>query len=126
MYIGKEVGSLQTGTYFGEMALLDDEVRKATVVATTPVDCFVPDRENFNRILGSLKDILARETTSRQKALDVVHADHNTSTVKNSANNKGTTSQYKFTDLVNIGVLGSGKFVIVTLAQHRYLCCSPV
>jgi cAMP-dependent protein kinase regulator len=65
-----EVGALEGGQYFGEMALLDDEVRKASVVATTACECFALDRPTFNRILGSLQDIMARETEVRLSSLN--------------------------------------------------------
>ena len=66
----KEVGSLEGGQYFGEMALLDDEVRKASVIAVSACECFALDRPTFNRILGSLQDIMARETEQR---LSTIH-----------------------------------------------------
>jgi cAMP-dependent protein kinase regulator len=66
----KEVGQLESGNYFGEMALLDDEVRKASVIATTPCECFVLDRYTFNRMLGSLQDIISRETVQRLTAIN--------------------------------------------------------
>ena len=50
----QEVGELQAGSYFGEMALLDDEVRKATVTATSDVDCFVLTRSVFSTILDKV------------------------------------------------------------------------
>lgn len=65
-----EVGTLEGGQYFGEMALLDDEVRKASVIATTDCECFALDRPTFNRILGSLQEIMARETEVRLSTLN--------------------------------------------------------
>ncbi|CAE7540999.1 pkar1, partial [Symbiodinium microadriaticum] len=86
-----EVGSLEGGQYFGEMALLDDEVRKASVVAVTQCECFALDRPTFNRILGSLQDILARETEE---------------------------VNIEFRDLKPLAVLGAGTFGRVSLVQH--------
>jgi len=39
------VGSLSHGKYFGELALLNEDTRQATVTAMTPgVECLVLDR----------------------------------------------------------------------------------
>lgn len=164
LILGKQVGVLSAGQYFGEMALLDDEVRKATVIAsgtpdggdqsentytagsggsghnpaavvgspssvggtattdrgspggiTPSVECLVLDRATFNRIThGSLKDSLAKNATERKKHMArVVDGVSSPSTVNNK------NSGIKFTDLLNVGLLGTGKFARVTLAQHR-------
>lgn len=56
----QEVGSLTTGNYFGEIALLLDRPRAATVVAQGTLKCVKLDRERFERVLGPLKEILKR------------------------------------------------------------------
>jgi CRP-like cAMP-binding protein len=38
---GKEVATVQRGSYFGEVALISDRVRTATVTATTDLRCLV-------------------------------------------------------------------------------------
>ncbi len=49
---GERVGVLRSGECFGEMALLLDRPRSATVRAVTPCDLLVLDREDFRRILA--------------------------------------------------------------------------
>jgi len=46
--------------YFGELALLTDRPRAATVIAYTPLKCAVLTRECFTRVLGPCEDILRR------------------------------------------------------------------
>jgi cGMP-dependent protein kinase len=106
---GKEVGQLKSGTYFGEMALLDDEVRKASVVATSDCECFVLDRATFTRILGSLQHIISRETMHRLEVL------------KGAGPSDATEPQLSlaFGDLKTLAVLGSGTFGRVTLVQDK-------
>lgn len=48
------------GAYFGERALLTNEMRAANIVATTDVKCLSLERETFGRLLGPLDDILKR------------------------------------------------------------------
>jgi CRP-like cAMP-binding protein len=38
---GREVDKISRGSYFGEVALISDRVRTATVTATTDLDCLV-------------------------------------------------------------------------------------
>jgi len=47
---GKEVARLQEGAYFGELALLKDDVRKATVVARGPIALLTMKRASFQRM----------------------------------------------------------------------------
>ena len=56
-----EVGKLKAADIFGEIALLTNETRKATVTASTDVKTVKLDRERFERVLGPCKDILQRD-----------------------------------------------------------------
>jgi CRP-like cAMP-binding protein/Zn-dependent protease len=49
---GEVVASLGAGAYFGEVALLTDEPRNATVVAHTPSRVFRLDREGFGEVIA--------------------------------------------------------------------------
>jgi cAMP-dependent protein kinase regulator len=55
-----EVMRLGEGDYFGEISLLTDSPRKATVKTLTPVTVLSLDRRTFERVMGPLKDILKR------------------------------------------------------------------
>jgi len=54
--------TLKPSDYFGELALLDDRPRAATVVAKGELKCAVLTREAFNRILGPYEEVLRRNT----------------------------------------------------------------
>ena len=46
--------------YFGEISLLNDRPRAATVVARSTLKCVRLDRNRFERVLGPCQDILKR------------------------------------------------------------------
>jgi cAMP-dependent protein kinase regulator len=48
------------GEYFGELALLHDVCRQASVKALSSVRVAYLDRESFKRIFGSMEDMLKR------------------------------------------------------------------
>ena len=50
---GRQVNTLDQGSFFGEMALIHDQPRNATVRALTPVICFVLDKEDFQKVIQS-------------------------------------------------------------------------
>ena len=66
---GQDVGELSQGTYFGEMALLNNDVRKATVTALQKCECFVLDRKTFQRIKDSVGTEMKSEADSRQRSV---------------------------------------------------------
>jgi CRP-like cAMP-binding protein len=106
--VGEEtISTLQGGQYFGEMALLDDEMRKASVIATD-CECFVLDRSTFTRILGSLQSIIARETEQRKNELH-----------QKSGGTDQSDEPIAFEDLKKLAILGAGTFGRVSLVQHR-------
>ena len=72
---GRKVADLSAGDWFGEIALLTDTPRTATVTATSPVDVLVITDRSFRRtvetmpsialkILSSVGDRLARDARS--------------------------------------------------------------
>jgi len=102
---GNTVVELIGGTYFGEMALLEDDVRKASVITTSAVDLFVLDRSAFTKNLGNLKDIMARDMAERKKTME--------------AGAGNVACDIKFSELKTLAVLGSGTFGKVTLVQNK-------
>lgn len=55
-----EVGRLGPSDYFGEIALLMNRPRAATVISRGPLKCVKLDRPRFERVLGPCSDILKR------------------------------------------------------------------
>nr|XP_002122708.1 cAMP-dependent protein kinase type I-beta regulatory subunit [Ciona intestinalis] len=55
-----QVGTLGASDYFGEIALLLDRPRAATVVARSVLKCVKLDRPRFERVLGECSEILKR------------------------------------------------------------------
>eukprot|EP00445_Apocalathium_hangoei_P033813 CAMPEP_0203951986 /NCGR_PEP_ID=MMETSP0359-20131031/85737_1 /ASSEMBLY_ACC=CAM_ASM_000338 /TAXON_ID=268821 /ORGANISM="Scrippsiella Hangoei, Strain SHTV-5" /LENGTH=844 /DNA_ID=CAMNT_0050884797 /DNA_START=19 /DNA_END=2553 /DNA_ORIENTATION=- len=62
------------GEYFGEIALLLGEPRKASVYAVGPVTCLYISRDTFSRVLGPLRDFLQRNIGSYQKYQEAIAA----------------------------------------------------
>ena len=56
----EEVGRLGRSDYFGEIALIFNRPRAATVKAQGPLKCLKLDRDCFERLLGPCVDILKR------------------------------------------------------------------
>jgi len=55
-----EVFQFKAGDYFGELALLKNQKRAASIKATTSLDVVELDRDSFKRLCGPLEDILKR------------------------------------------------------------------
>ena len=54
---GEEVRTLSAGDFFGEIALLEDARRTATVTATTPLRFFVLTRQSFRSLIDHHPDV---------------------------------------------------------------------
>jgi CRP/FNR family transcriptional regulator, cyclic AMP receptor protein len=54
---GKQINDLGPGDFFGEVALVKDTPRTATVTATSPVRALVVTRQNFKRLIDRQPDI---------------------------------------------------------------------
>lgn len=69
-----EVMQYKTGDYFGEIALLSGEPRKASVYAVGKVTCLYITRDTFVRVLGNLHSVLERSMGKYEKYHDAIKA----------------------------------------------------
>ncbi|KAI8085180.1 cAMP dependent protein kinase regulatory subunit [Halteromyces radiatus] len=67
--VQKEVNRLTKGAYFGELALLNDSPRAATVIAHGRLRCATLGKKGFNRLLGPVLDILKRSSINYVKVM---------------------------------------------------------
>ncbi|RCH95831.1 hypothetical protein CU097_003631 [Rhizopus azygosporus] len=58
----QEVNQLGRGSYFGELALLNDSPRAATVIAKGRLKCATLNKKAFTRLLGPVHEILKRNS----------------------------------------------------------------
>ena len=56
----------------GEIALLLDRPRAATVIAQGPLKCVKMDRSRFERVLGPCSDILKRNITAYKSLIELL------------------------------------------------------
>ncbi|MEC9094841.1 MAG: ATP-binding cassette domain-containing protein [Planctomycetota bacterium] len=66
---GRAVTTLKAGDYFGEVALIKEQPRNATVIAKSPTACFVLEKDEFRSIVdasASFEDEIRRALFDRQ------------------------------------------------------------
>jgi CRP/FNR family cyclic AMP-dependent transcriptional regulator len=71
---GDLVATLRTGDHFGEIALLDDGPRTATVVAETPMALAVVVRPDFIRLLDDVPALSHTVLAKLARRVRAVHA----------------------------------------------------
>lgn len=57
----KDIATIGKGDYFGEVAILSDQPRQASVIAKGKVKCLSLDRDTFTRLLGPAEQILKQK-----------------------------------------------------------------
>mmetsp|Transcript_128326 Transcript_128326/g.411251 ORF Transcript_128326/g.411251 Transcript_128326/m.411251 type:complete len:783 (+) Transcript_128326:350-2698(+) len=67
-----EVKKYSPGDYFGEIALLLGEPRKASVYAVGPAKCLCVSHDTFNVVLGPLRDFLERNMSKYEEYQDAI------------------------------------------------------
>ncbi|KUF97244.1 hypothetical protein AM588_10011330 [Phytophthora nicotianae] len=98
----RQVATLSTGNFFGEMSLLHGEPRQADVIANGHLECLSLDQGKFVELLGPIQEILNREAEERRNALKMQEQ-----------------KQIKLDDLEVLRTLGSGTFGRVKLVRHK-------
>lgn len=63
----KDLAVVTVGDYFGEMAILSDQPRAASVIAKGKCKCLTLDRDTFTRLLGPAESVLKQKMTNYDK-----------------------------------------------------------
>jgi CRP/FNR family cyclic AMP-dependent transcriptional regulator len=71
---GKEMTTLRPGDHFGEVALISDRVRTASVTATTDVHCFVTSLWEFRSLVKGNADLAWRLLERLAELLQDAHS----------------------------------------------------
>lgn len=109
--LGNKLAMLSRGNYFGELALLEDDVRQASCVAVGKVVCLSLSRDDFISMIGNWQDLTAMKTgtislTKRNKVRESVY-----------------DTQYHVSvhldELEVLNTLGVGAFGKVKVARHK-------
>lgn len=73
---GQKVATHGSGDFFGEVALVEDVPRIATVTATTPIRCFVLTRGRFLHVLDDLPEVERKVMRALARRLVSTSDDH--------------------------------------------------
>lgn len=65
------VDKLKEGDYFGERALIQDDLRAATVVAEGYVACYTLRRDSFNQLLGPIETLWRFEVLKKVRVISL-------------------------------------------------------
>ena len=112
------VASLTSGQFFGEKALMSEDVRQATCIASTDVKCLTLMREDFVRMLGNLQDLLNGVDTRPSTAAKKGDSADDTAADK-PEEEETSASKYELSDLDIGRTLGVGAFGRVKLVKVK-------
>jgi len=124
----KELMRVKEGDYFGERALITNEVRAATVTAVSNCTLLKLDRNAFSLLLGPLEDIMKKRVESYNSptaAASSAAAASGSGGVTSSAGvllsapAPAAVEKIAFEDLKAVATLGKGSFGHVQLVQHK-------
>jgi len=128
--IANHLNTIKEGDHFGEMSLLDNAPRAATVVAQTDCECFVLGLDTFEKVLGPMAVHLERTMKQRQednalKRTQLLDTVRPTSESTHSMDLSTDTSDSRVTsilleDLQIVKTLGTGTFGRVSLVRHQH------
>lgn len=107
---GEEVAVCSKGDYFGERALLKDDVRAADTIAKADTTCLKLDRQSFQLLLGPLEEVMHGKLHTYEKG------PISAAPLKKTAS-ETKTANIPFESLKVIGVLGKGSFGYVQLVK---------
>ena len=104
------VARLTSGQFFGEKALMSEDVRQATCIASSDAKCLTLTREDFVRMLGNLQDLLngVGQRPSTAKCTDEVEPTE-----------ESNVTTYELDDLDIRRTLGIGAFGRVKLVKVK-------
>ncbi|XP_077999014.1 cGMP-dependent protein kinase 1-like isoform X2 [Glandiceps talaboti] len=117
----QEVRKLKRGDYFGERALLSEDVRTANVIAEAGgCECLVIDRIVFKELIGDLDELQKKDYGDRQRGATSRTSqgsgqDIKDATIKNAIRDEFIGLQLEDLDIV--ATLGMGGFGRVELVQ---------
>lgn len=109
----KPVARLTSGQFFGEKALISEDVRQATCIASTDAQCLTLMREDFVQMLGSLQDLLSGNDPSFAAKKDLTDDDFVTIKVDT------IIVKYELDDLDIRRTIGVGAFGRVKLVKLK-------
>ena len=125
--VEKELIRVREGDYFGERALITNEVRAATVTAVSNCTLLKLDRNAFSLLLGPLEDIMKKKVESYNAVPAAASAA--TGGAGDAKSHDGVLTAapaspvaaevINFDDLQAVATLGKGSFGHVQLVQHR-------
>ena len=105
----EELIRLGPNEFFGERALITNEVRKANVIAIGNVECLVLERASFQTLLTEVQDDMLDVMTSR---------DNRSEPAPVAEVIRGPVTNYKFEELKIMRTVGTGTFGRVKMVQH--------
>lgn len=106
--------TLESGMYFGELALINNKPRARSVTAREATDLLALSRDDFQNILGSVKDTLKQEAGRRVLQTCEMFPAHISSTVRDKICEafKEITIENKGEEIVKKGDVGHSMFVV--------------
>lgn len=107
-----KLATLQRGDYFGEKALLADDVRQASCVAVGRVICLSISRDDFIAMIGSWQDITNSDNLQSFKAAKKAK-------IRESVYDSQYHVMIHFEELEVLNTLGVGAFGRVRVARHK-------
>ena len=107
------VARLTSGHFFGEKALMSEDVRQATCIASTDAKCLTLMREDFVRMLGNLQDLLENGEKRPSTATGKEEQHDSMDTEEDQSSSSLELSDLEIKRTLGVGAFGRVKLVKV-------------